>query len=86
MNIEVTHNPDRLPARARVRVRSVRRAYKLLEATMAERRPRGLRIRHACDVATNIITMEARHSTPITFMLNVLEKAGFVESVSRGYC
>jgi len=78
--IEVGHNPDNLPFREKIKVYSTLASYKLMQALLELRRPRGMRLRYSADQPTGMLWLEARNSEPVRIAKRVLADAGQIRS------
>ncbi len=78
MNIEIAHNPDRLPCRAKLYVRNPYRAEMLIREMMRVKQPLGMRVRHTHDVKEGFIELEARNTEPLRVTLRYLKDRGII--------
>lgn len=76
MNIEVLHNPDRLPVHKRYAVSNPTRAEFLLRKLMEARQPKGMRLRHVYDVRGGYIELSARLDEPLRVAKRYLKDCG----------
>lgn len=72
----VEHNPDQLIARKTIWVN--RGAEEKLARFMAEKRPRGLRIRHAENKQTGEMVLQARNHHALNTVLRFFRDAGLL--------
>lgn len=77
--IEVLHNADVLPARIKLKLADARGTYKKFEKFMSERRPRGLRVRHALDLPTSSVHLEARTGLALETAIRFFKNTGNIK-------
>jgi hypothetical protein len=77
MNIEVVHNPDKLPFRKTILVNNVRLAAEKLQLLLDARRDRGMRLRVAYDKKGGWIELSGRCFMPVEVATRFLKDSKF---------
>ena len=83
--IEHVHDINTLPFKASLKVRNIHKAYTSFQDFMDERRPRGLRVRHAQDYPTSTVTLETRSSLAMDTAIRFFRNGGFIKYLRKSY-
>lgn len=84
MNIEIKYDPLNLPAKARIRVKSVKDAYKKIQEFVKSKRSRGFRLRYIEDYENRSIVLEARSFEILNMALRFVRDAGLGKKIPFG--